>query len=82
MAALGGGALLEGFLPCRMGGANICFHLFGIKERMNCECGQRKPLYLLKQTKNKPPTENESVGVNATALASADQEGKKGPMAR
>lgn len=34
----------------------------------------------MEETKNKPPTESKYVGVNATALASVDQEKKKGLM--
>lgn len=37
-------------------------------------CEQRKLLYLLEQTKNKPPTEARYVGVNATALTLSNQE--------
>lgn len=61
-----------------MGGENICFPLFEKKKDGWTECVQRKPLYLLEETKNKPPTESKYVGVNATALASVDQEKKKG----
>lgn len=64
-----------------MGGENIYFPLFEKKKKDGwTECVQRKPLYLLEETKNKPPTESKYVGVNATALASVDQEKKKGLM--
>ena len=37
---------------------------------MDGEHVQMKLLYLLEQTKNRPPTDARSVGVNATAMAS------------
>lgn len=48
------------------------------KERdVNCEHVQFKLLYLLEQTKNKPPTESRDVGVDAATLTSAQLIGEK-----
>lgn len=39
-------------------------------EQLGCEPVQRKLLYLLEQTKNRPPTDARCVGVSAVAVSS------------
>lgn len=79
MAAVGGGAF-TGVISFPAVWVVKIFAFLCLKKKKDgwTECVQRKPLYLLEETKNKPPTESKYVGVNATALASVDQEKKKG----
>lgn len=44
-------------------------------EQLGCEHVQRKLLYLLEQTKNRPPTDARCVGIRAVAVSS--KSGKK-----